>query len=79
MCSEQTEVIWNLMKLIEDGEEIPYPLERRASILKINIERLKEVMKDVDEKAAELADSESGETGVFDPEDDWFGYPEAYS
>ena len=79
MCSEQVEILWELMKLIERGEEITYALERHASILNINIERLREVMKDVDEKAAELSDSESGETGVFDPEDDWFGYPEAYS
>lgn len=79
MCNDHSDVIWKLMTLIEDGEEIPYALERQASSLKINIQRLREVMKDVDEKTAKLAASESSETRVHDPEEDWFDYPEAYS
>lgn len=77
MCSEQVEILWELMKLIESDSEIPYALERRASSLNINIERLREVIKDIDEKIEKFSTTESWETGVSDSEeyDGWYSDP----
>ena len=79
MYSIKAEIASQILECIEDDRDIPYALERAATTYGINIEQLKEILKDVDEKTAKFADSESSETGVPDSTEDWFRYPEAYS
>jgi len=68
-----------LLEMIERGEDIPFALRNSANHYGINIEQLKEILRDVNEKEAKHINSESSETGVSDPEDDWLCYPEAYT
>jgi hypothetical protein len=77
MKCEKSRTIYRCIKLIEDGEEIPYALRNLANKHGINIEQLKEVLQDVNEKEGEYINSESGEDREYS--DGWFRYPEAYT
>ena len=58
MC--KTMIIQDLLKYIDRGLDIPYALERAASSHGINIQLLKEICEDVNEKESEYINSESG-------------------
>ena len=78
MYSMKAEITSELLRRIEDDKDIPYALERLATTHCINIEQLKEIIKDVNEKEHKFINSESWETGD-DEDDDWMRYPEAYT
>jgi hypothetical protein len=79
MYSIKADITSQLLECIEDERDIPYDLEHAASTYGINIEQLKEIIKDVNEKEPKFINSESSETGVPYSEDDYFNYPEAYT
>lgn len=70
-----------IIDMLSRGEDIPFALRNSANHYGINIDQLKELLRDVNEKSEgrKYINSESGETGVSDTEEDWFKYPEAYS
>lgn len=62
MYCDNSGTMWELMKCINDGIEIPYTLERAATNAGINIEQVKEILRDVNQKdrEANYINSESG-------------------
>ena len=78
MYSMKADITSKVLRCIEDNKGIPYALERLATTHGINIEQIKEIIKDVNEKENKFINSESWETGD-DEDDDWMRYPEAYT
>ena len=72
-------IMSQILGVLSKREDVSFALRNAANSYGINIEQLKELLKDVDEKTSKFADSESSETGVPDSTEDWFQYPEAYS
>ena len=66
-----------VMDMLSRGEDIPFALRNAANSYGINIELLKELIKDVN-KNSKYIDSESWETGIYGSKEDWIDYPEAY-
>ena len=78
MYSIKAEIASKILVCIEDDQDIPYALERLATTHGINIEQIKEIIKDVNEKEHKFINSESWETRA-DEDYDWMRYPEAYT
>lgn len=57
-------LIGSLLNCIVEGEDIPYDLERRASLAGINIEDLKLIWEDVDAKTSEENGGITGQSGT---------------
>ena len=53
MSCDNSGTMWALMKCLNNGWEIPYALERAATNAGINIEHLREVIEDVNQKDRE--------------------------
>jgi len=79
MYSIKAEIVSQILECFEEDRGIPYALERAATTYGINIEQIKEIIKDVNEKEPKFINSESSEAGEHETDDDWFRYPEAYS
>lgn len=79
MKCEKSRTLYRCIKLIDDGQEIPFALRNLANQYGINLEHLKEVVADVNKEEPKFINSESSETGVPYSEDEYFNYPEAYT
>lgn len=71
-------LISKLISALDEGEEISFALRNEANHYGINIEQVREVIRDINEKEAKYINSESSKDDYYN-EEEWLKYPKAHT